>query len=260
MSAQLNGAPVGVDDLQALALTNFGHFTSMRVDDGAVRGLSLHLDRLVRDCKAVFDADLDRARVLTLVRQATAGTQGSFVARVTVFDPNLEMGHPGIAATPHILVTSRPAGEMPPPPLRVQSHVFARDLAQVKHVGLFSQLQLRRQAQISGFDDALFVDERSVVSEGGTWNAAFVDETGAVVWPEADVLPGVTMQLLQQYKNTTTAPVTIDGLGGFRAAFATNTSIGVRAIAAIDDHEFDVTHPVLDALRQLYTRIPGEPL
>lgn len=33
-----------------------GHFTSMRVEHQRVRGPSLHLDRLVRDCRRVFDA------------------------------------------------------------------------------------------------------------------------------------------------------------------------------------------------------------
>ena len=43
--AELNGKPATLDDLQSLALTNYGHFTSMRLENGTVRGLSLHLDR-----------------------------------------------------------------------------------------------------------------------------------------------------------------------------------------------------------------------
>lgn len=36
--AELNGVPVHADELQTLALTNFGHFTTMRVEAGRVRG------------------------------------------------------------------------------------------------------------------------------------------------------------------------------------------------------------------------------
>src|SRR4051794_30508228 len=68
--AELNGVPVEADELKALALTNYGHFTSMRVDDGRVRGLALHMNRLVRDCRTVFDTELDPDHVLFLVRQA----------------------------------------------------------------------------------------------------------------------------------------------------------------------------------------------
>ncbi|CAO0833115.1 Branched-chain amino acid aminotransferase/4-amino-4-deoxychorismate lyase OS=Streptomyces microflavus OX=1919 GN=Smic_06920 PE=4 SV=1 [Streptomyces microflavus] len=42
------------------------------------------------------------------------------------------------------------------------------------------------------------------------------------------------------------------------AAFATNTSIGVRPLAAIDDTEFPVDHPVLRHLQETYLSIPGE--
>jgi branched-subunit amino acid aminotransferase/4-amino-4-deoxychorismate lyase len=61
--AELNGRPVERAQLQALALTNYGHFTTMRVEDGGVRGLSLHLDRLRTDCRALFDAEIDADRV-----------------------------------------------------------------------------------------------------------------------------------------------------------------------------------------------------
>jgi branched-subunit amino acid aminotransferase/4-amino-4-deoxychorismate lyase len=54
---------VTADELARLALYNYGHFTTMRVDAGRVRGLSLHLRRLVNACRTVFDAELDPATV-----------------------------------------------------------------------------------------------------------------------------------------------------------------------------------------------------
>ncbi len=84
--AELNGEPVEPAQLQNLALTNYGHFTSMRVDDGRVRGLSLHMARLQRDCRTLFGTDLDPERVRELARRAAPAT-GSTTVRVTVFDP-----------------------------------------------------------------------------------------------------------------------------------------------------------------------------
>lgn len=118
---ELNGVPADIDHIKALALNNSGHFTTIRVDDHRVRGLSLHLERLVRDCRTVFDTELDPDRVRHLVRHALAGTSGSVVVRVTVFDPALELGNPGAEAEPHVLVTTRRTAEHPLPPLRVQS-------------------------------------------------------------------------------------------------------------------------------------------
>lgn len=256
--AYLDGAPAEPADLQALALTNFGHFTSMRVDEGRIRGLELHLDRLVRDCRSVFDAELDRTRVLGFVRQAVGDQDGAFVVRVTVFDPRLEMGRPGADADPRVLVTHRPTSPAPLPPMRVASVPYQRDRAEVKHTGLFGQLSARRVAQRAGYDDALFVGPSDgCISEGGTWNVGIIDADGRVVWPKGAVLPGVTMQLLQAAHESVTEPVVLADIPRTaRAAFATNTSIGVRPIAAIDGTELDVEDPVLDALHRRYADIP----
>ncbi|GAB2724697.1 aminotransferase class IV [Kitasatospora kifunensis] len=259
--ATVNGAPASLDALQTLALTNYGHFTTMRVADGAVRGLSLHLDRLVADCRDVFGTELDPARVLDCVRQEIGARTTPVTVRVTVFDPALDLAHPGAGADPAILVTTRAAGEAVPPPLRAKRFTLAREAAAVKHVGLFNQLRLRRAAQLAGFDDALFVEPDGRIAEGGTWNIGFVAADGTVVWPEAEVLPGVTMRLLQAaHRPTVIAPVPVADLPSMRAAFATNAAIGVRTVCAIDEVTYPTDDPVLEELRQTYARLPGEPL
>jgi len=256
--AELDGAPVGADELQVLALTNYGHFTTMRVEDGRVRGLSLHLERLVRDCRALFDAELDPERVRAFARRAAPG-RGAAIIRVTVFDPDLDLGHIGGEARPRVLVTTRPAGDLPLPPLRVGSVPFVREMAQVKNVGLFGTLRHRRVTQRAGLDDALFVDARSHVSEGGTWNIGFV-RAGEVVWPDAECLAGTTMRLLKVVHPFTVASVPSSGVGEWEAAFATNAATGVRAVAAIDGHPLAGSHPMLDLLRKEYLAVPADPL
>ena len=261
---QLNGHPVAEQDLITLGLVNLGHFTSMRVDDGHVRGLSLHLDRLVNNCAQVFNASLDRERTLDLIRRAATadghGPTGSFTIRVTVFDPDLEMGHPGTDANPQTLVTTRPAAAGQLPPLTVAVAEYQREAPGVKHAGLFATMYYRRQAQRAGFADVLFADADGAVSEGATWNVGFIGVDGQVVWPKADILDGVTMRLLQEHSDHTITPVSRADLGGMAAAFATNTSIGVRPISRIGTLEFDDQHPALSALAATYASIPGEPL
>lgn len=256
----LDGTPVAVDDLLPLALTNLGHFTSMRVDTDGIRGLTLHMERLVRDCKTVWGADLDTDRVRTYVRQALEGRSRPCTARVTIYDPTVDMGHPADADQPHIMVSVRDAGAMPPEPLRAMSVPYERDLPEVKHVGLFGALHARRTAQLAGFGDALFIGRDGYVSEGGTWNVGFVDQDGTIVWPQALVLPGVTMTLLQRHAEHRVATVTVEQAKGMAAAFGTNTSIGVRPLSAIDETNFPTAHPVLSQLQQTYLSIPGEKL
>lgn len=258
---ELNGIPADLDQVKALALSNYGHFTSMRVEDNRVRGLSLHLNRLVRDCRVVFDAELDPDRVRHLVRQAIADRTGAVVVRVTVFDPALEFAHPGVTAQPQVLVTTRPAAAQPLPPLRVQAVEYSRDLPEVKHVGLFGLVHQRRLAQLNSYDDVVFTDEKSRLSEGATWNIGFFDGD-SVVWPEADLLPGVTMALINQVHGgpVDTAPVSLAQLPEMKAAFATNAAIGVRAISAVDSTEWADQHPIIDVLRKEYADIPAEPL
>ncbi|MFJ6739083.1 aminotransferase class IV family protein [Streptomyces sp. NPDC091279] len=256
----LDGKPVSVDDLLPLALTNVGHFTSMRVDeDGGIRGLALHLERLVRDSELVWGVGLDAGRVREYVRRELAERGGgACVVRVTVYDPAVDLGHPGDAGDLHILVSVRAAGPLTLAPLRVKSVPYVRDLPEVKHVGLFGTLHARAEAQRAGFGDALFVGPDGLVSEGGTWNVGFVDHDGTVIWPQAPVLPGVTVALLQRHTAYRTAPVTLARAKGMAAAFATNTGIGVRPLSAIDDTGFAVDHPVLERLREAYAGVPGE--
>ncbi|MFI1443285.1 aminotransferase class IV family protein [Streptomyces fructofermentans] len=257
--AELNGRPVTPDAALTLALTNYGHFTSMRVDDQRVRGLNRHLERLVGDCRTVFGAELDQELVRGYVRQAAGCLSGSFVVRVTIFDPTVEMGRPDKANTPSVLVTTRPAADLPMPPLRVKSTRYERDVPTVKHLGLFGALHARRAALLDGYDDALFVGPDGRISEGGTWNVGFIGE-GGVVWPKADVLPGVTMALLQEGGQHHTGPVSLVDAQNMHAAFATNTTIGVRAIACIDDVGMATEHPLLTELRETYLAISGEKL
>ena len=49
-----NGQPASTDDLRALALVNYGHFSSMQVRDHAVQGIGLHQQRLTAATRELF--------------------------------------------------------------------------------------------------------------------------------------------------------------------------------------------------------------
>jgi len=259
---EIDGTPMTAEDVSALALYNYGHFTSMRVEDQRVRGLSLHLDRLAHDCRVLFGADLDPQRVRHLVRRVASASPSPTMVRVTVFAPNLDLGHPGATAEPRVLVTTRPAAAADLPPLRLTSVGYERDLPEVKHVGLFGTVYHRRAAQLDGFDDVLFLDSRSRIVEGATWNIGFHDGQ-RVVWPQADWLPGVTMRLLTDVlrrigMESTTATLNPSDLPRMQSAFVTNASVGIRAVQSIDEVNFPEGASIIKRLQDEYAAIPGE--
>lgn len=258
---EFDGRPAEVGEVTPLALINYGHFTSMLVENLRVRGLSLHLERLVRDAHLVFGAEVDPDRVRWVVRHALVDTTGPTIVRVTVFDPGMQLSHPGAEAEPRLLVTTRPAPSGPLPPMRLQSAMYCRDMPEVKHVGLFGALRHRRMAQRNGYDDAVFTDAHANLSEAATTNVGFFDGE-RIVWPKAEVLTGITMALLGQVHESpsVTAPVNLAHLGEMQAAFATNAVIGVRAIGAIDGTSWDGKHPLIETLSREYLEVPPEPL
>ncbi|MED7952526.1 aminotransferase class IV [Kitasatospora sp. NPDC058201] len=256
---EIDGAPADPAQLAALGLLNYGHFTTLRAEAGRTRGLTLHLDRLVRDCRTVFGASLDRELVRDRIRHVLPADGAPVIVRVTVFDPALGLERPAAPAEPRLLVTTRPAPAGPPGPLRVRTAVYRRELPGVKHVGLFGLLHHRRLAQLAGFDDALLVDEDGRITEGATWNLALHDGRD-LVRPDAAALPGVTEALLAGAYGgpQRREPVAPSGLDRFVAAVAVNAGVGVRPVAAIDGTRFDPAHPAVAELRAAYEGIDGE--
>jgi branched-subunit amino acid aminotransferase/4-amino-4-deoxychorismate lyase len=257
---ELNGAPVPADQASAIAVINYAHFSSMLVDELRVKGLRLHLDRLVRDCELVFAKALDPERVRRLLGRIGSQCPEPTMLRAMVFDPGPS------DAEPSVLVTTRPA---PRPAggstgLRVRTVDYSREFPAVKHVGFFGALHQRRLARLAGFDDALFISGRGRVCEGPTWNVAVLigDE---LIWPDDECLPGITRQLLQQVLDRSgiawrTRAIERAELAGARAAFATSSGVGVQDISAIDDISLPGEPGLLKALRTGYAELPGEQL
>lgn len=262
---QLEGVPVNAGEISSLALYNYGHFTSMLVEGMRVRGLSMHLDRLNRDSAILFGKDVGSDHVRDLVRNALNGRIDPITARVTVFAPDFDMSNPSTPCDTKVLVSTRSsAPAIAHSPLKVKSAIYHRDLPQVKHVGLFGQLQLRRLAQLEGYDDTLFIDEGGMISEGVTWNIAFV-KSGRVIWPKAEILPGITMRIVRELLSaqgieSVDKRITLSDVAAMDSAFATNAATGVRPISQIDSTAFDIDAEMPTMVRQAYWATQGEAL
>ncbi|OXM69920.1 aminotransferase class IV family protein [Amycolatopsis vastitatis] len=229
---ELNGDPLGPDAAIA-GMVSYGHFTAMQVRDGRVRGLAFHLDRLAASTRLLFGTDLDVGLVRSYVRQAVAG-EAALSVRVVVLTRSFDE-----PMTPEILVRALPPHPADPTPLRLRTVRYQRELPQVKHLGTFGLIHHSRQARLAGFDDALFVDPQGRISEASIWNAGFL-AGDTVVWPEAAVLPGITMLVQKEALRRLGVPqetreVRPADLPGFDAMFLTNSETPGRPVAAVDD-------------------------
>lgn len=263
-SAWLDGEPAGADDLRALALANYGHFTSMQVRARAVRGLDLHLQRLKSATRELFDARIDDGRIRGAILAALdAGRVDDASVRVTVFSRAFDYAQPEKSVAVDVLVSLTAPREADPKPAWVKTCPFQRPLPHVKHVGTFPLFQARRQARRDGFDDALFVDPKGRISEGSVWNVGFWD--GAqVIWPQAEALRGTEERLLQLGLaeigvTQRHMPVEARALGGLRAAFAANAT-GIWPIAGIDDLALRLDPALMERLAAARATQPWQPL
>jgi branched-subunit amino acid aminotransferase/4-amino-4-deoxychorismate lyase len=224
----------------------YGHFTAMQVRNRKARGLALHLRRLEAANREAFGVGLDGDRVRALIRHALGETQDASV-RVYVFEA------PGEPAT---MVTVRAPAEMATPQ-RLQSAHYQRPDAHIKHVTT-DQGHYRRHAQRDGFDDAVLVGPDGVVSESTLANIGFFDGA-AVVWPDAPMLHGITMQLLERELAGRGLParrstVRLRDIASLDGAFLCSAR-GIAAVTTVDHTSLPVQSRGLSMLAEAYASV-----
>ncbi|WP_316528571.1 aminotransferase class IV [Kitasatospora brasiliensis] len=127
----------------------------------------------------------------------------------------------------------------------------------VRNFGHFTSMQVR--------DDVLFVGRDGRLREGSVWNVAFWDGR-QVVWPDADVLPGVTMQLLQRGLTRVgvpwaVLPLTSADLPSLEAGAAANSLCPCQPLAGIDRTAFPGDGGALvEALGAAWAGVPWDTL
>ena len=259
---QIDGRPAGAADLGHFALSNYGAFTSMQVEDGGVRGLDLHLARLEAEAVELFGVAVPEALLRERMRQALDRRTGRFSLRVNLFSDAISLRAPDAAVQPRVLATLSPLAAPLTTPLRLQTQVYAREVPHLKHAATFGLTRARRLAVQAGFDDALFVDAAGRISEGSIWNIGFV-QGETVVWPDAPMLAGTGQGLLQRGMeglglSSATRLVGLTGLADFDAAFICNSATPACAVAAIDGHAFPPAEAVIARLIDAWRSNPRQ--
>jgi branched-subunit amino acid aminotransferase/4-amino-4-deoxychorismate lyase len=257
---EINGAPASIDALHRAATWNFGHFTSMQVRRRAVPGLALHLRRL-REGSAVLFPDAappSDDTIVELIDHALREEHDASV-RVTVLPA---MG--STAGTDVMVSVSEPVPDTAGPPLRVRTAVYERELPGLKHVATMGLTYQYLEARRAGFDDVLFAGQDGVLREGSVWNIAFWDGE-RVIWPQAPMLAGITMQVLRLGLEKLGIPdeqrrLTRESLAGLSAAAATNSHCPAQPIASVDGTDLPEHATLTSLLRRAWQEAPWDKL
>lgn len=180
-------------------------FETLRTYRSVPFELGVHMDRLARSAALVFiDLPVPRATLEAEVLAALRAAQNSeSYVRVMVTRGQGAMGlNPGLAERPSRVIIVQP---LTPPPehfytdgvaaitYRTQRHVDATSAVGAKVGNYLVSVLAMREASHVGAVEALIVDARGAVLEGGTSNV-FLVEKGRLITPDvsAGILAGIT--------------------------------------------------------------------
>lgn len=261
MTTLWDGAVPTSEQLEFLGLSSYGCYTFMQVRRKSVRGLALHLERLRANGQELFGVAPEEDTLRDLLERAV--TEKPCSLRVTLVSQDVQAVLGGQPVRPEVVVTTSLPKDTSSDPISVRTVPYARETPWIKHRGTYGLARHTRAAHQAGFDDALFVGSDGALSEGTTWNLLLRSED-TWIWPEAEVLNGVTMRLLARAMKGAGAeqvrrPVPAGDLRNVQA-FALNASSHARPIIGIDEH-----HPTGDAsaavqLEELWQSIAAEEL
>jgi branched-subunit amino acid aminotransferase/4-amino-4-deoxychorismate lyase len=253
---EIDGRGATVEQIWSLDLSSDGHFTAMQVRDGRTPGMDFHLVRLDDATRELFGLGLDGDRVRGFIRRALADDIADASVRVNVFRPDP-------AGDVSVMVSVRPPASEPSQAQSLKTVEYRRPVAHIKRAHGFGQSYFAELAHGNGFDEALFVGEDGLISEGSITNIGFIDGD-AIVWPDAPALRGVMMQVLQRELDRESVPwrsgeVRVGDLPSFNGAFLTN-SHGMSTVAQIDDLALPTNADLMRTAARLLAAAPSDPI
>ncbi|WP_214317324.1 aminotransferase class IV [Nonomuraea sediminis] len=240
----IDGRPAGAADLGLAVSARWGHFTAMQVRQGRVRALDLHLARLEAANLELFGEPLDTGLVLESIRQVLVPDAS---VRVYVVDRG------GL----HIVATAQPPRGWPDGPLTTSTYGYQRFVPHIKHASGFAQSYIARRFPAA--DEVLLTAQDGRISEGTISNLGCFDGE-RIVWPDAPMLRGITMQILERSPlEFVRRPLTAADLPGFPAVFLTN-SWGVVAVGRVDDLALKVDEGAMGRVIEAFESTPWDPI
>ena len=259
----IDGRAPHPDELAYFVTTNYGAYTSFRVEAGGVRGLDLHLARLESSARGLFGEAIAEDDLRGFMRTALGDMADAWL-RVGLFSPDIWPRTPDVMVRPRVLTTVSPS----PPPLadrlRLQVQTHIRLLPEHKHTASIEAIHARRTARQAGFDDALYADPDGLISEGSLWNIGFLDGD-TVVWPRAPMLAGVAQALIDQglegqTRGSVSRPIHVEEIATFDGAFICNSATPACAVTSIGDVVFETNPAEVQAVARAWASATLQPI
>lgn len=266
MTTIFNQKPLHQDsDILSLALYGYACFTTFLVQNKKVKGLHLHLERLINDAFEIFGQSPDKNEILKNILAFLGQQEANYYGgvRVTIFPSNFSLSNPGDFKIFNILVTGRKIESTNTSPINIASIEAKRTCPLQKTSNIIANLKARIEAQEKGAQDALMLHD-DLITEGTTWNIFF--GTGkSLVTPsiQSEILPGIARKLLieatvsSDYK-IIESEIKITEIEKYEYCFISNSLIGLRSIRRIDNIIYDTVNPNIKYLQQKLREIPDE--
>ena len=250
-------------------LYGYGLFETMRSYGARVFRLEEHYRRLVEGA-AVLDLPpaftLDDLRVAIDALLERNGLADAYLRLTVTAGPAPDDG----GASPSILLVARPLSGYPPALYRRGTAAVtgssrrneASPLSRIKSLNYLDNLLAREEARHKGADEAILLNTRGLVAEGGASNL-FLVSGGRLLTPGLDsgALPGITRAAVLELAPAAGLPcaecdVEAATLAGAAEAFLTNSIMGVMPLTRLDGRPIGSGRPgpVTGAIRRLYAR------
>ena len=225
-----------------------GLFESVLAEAGELRRLDAHLDRMTAGCAVLGLPAPDRGAAAALMRAALA-ERGLVRARAAVrLTLSAGAGGRGLdrpePLTPRLVATAARAPKPETPARLVLSAVRRNDrspAASLKTLAYLDNVLDRREARAAGADEAVMLDTQGRLACAAAGNLFWLRD-GRLFTPALDcgVLPGITRaRVIEAARSLGLAVAEVaerpDSLRSAEAIFLTNSLIGLRGVARMDD-------------------------
>jgi len=246
-------------------LYGYGLFETMRTYNGHIFRLDSHLSRLRRSAESIglthstLTTDEGKQRLKAACMATLEANQlKNARMRLTISAGEGDVTpDPKSCSNPTILITARNLAPLPPEKYETGFKAtvsFLRrnsqsPLSRLKSTCYMENVLARTAARASGYDEAIFLNEKGHVAEGSTTNI-FLVTNGELVTPslESGVLPGITREAVLEIAGTsdiraTERPVTLEELVEAEEAFVTNSILELVPLVSIDEKPIGTGKP-----------------
>ena len=232
-------------------LYGYGLFETMRAYRGKIFLLERHIKRLLGSAEIIglgsslAEVDLGQACLDTLKANGLEEAR----LRLTVSRGEVDsFPGTGVSVMPTVLVTTK---SYTPLSAEIYNKGFKAGvsslrrcrslISRIKSANYLVSILARMQAEASGLDEALLLNEQGFIAEGSVSNVFFVKSSGLITPSlESGILPGITREVAMELAealgiSVTEGDVSLADLEQFNEAFLTNSVIEVMPLVSVRD-------------------------